>query len=373
MRYLLPCFIGSIVAACSYGSYDGSYDGGIDAGVADTGPAGTVVLEQSVDTTRDVTVVSKDGIVELTFPAGAFTSPTTVTITQLGERTVDALIVPIYAVTAPAPLLLPMQILFRGNNPNGGGTARILLVAQRRPDGSFAPTPIVSTRFSGGGTSEYWGLTKELGVFSLVFETLQPSNAFTDVSASSCIGKCCSIGGVGGGGGSGQNGVLTSTGIGCQGAPNASCFATTCPDFAAAIARANDLAKNNPSVGLLCRPYAAIGAQNCPGSGCNGYNGDCNTGTGPGGAVCCVLNRTGQCTGSGMGSQCTGIAIRCDLNTVCPNGTKCCAFDTDTYCTATCPNKRTLCRADTDCDGVGCQDAPGCPFRTCGPPPAACQ
>lgn len=367
MRYLLPCSITAIVAACSYGSYDGSYDGGLQGADGGTDAAGgTVVLVRSVDTTRQETIVAEDGVLELTFAAGAFASPTTVTIARLEERTVDNLIVPVYSVIASAPLLRPMQVIFRGNNPNGGDTSRRLLVAQRRPDGSFAPTTITGTGFGGGGGgNSFWGLTKELGVFSLVFETLQPSDGFYDVSSSSCIGKCCASNGMGG---TQANGILTSTGVGCQSEPNVACFADACPDFAAVVARATDLAKNNPPVSVQCRPFAALGVQNCPGPGCQNYDGNCEN-NGP----CCVSSTGGRCVANGGAPSCSGIAIRCDLTTACPGGTKCCAFETDTYCTATCPNARTICDDDSKCAGTTCQPAPKCPFKTCGAPPVACQ
>jgi hypothetical protein len=366
MRYFLPCVIAGIIAACSYGNYDGSgFDAGADGGGTD---GGAVVLSQAVDPAKDEVLLTPDSVLELTFAKGTFAATTTITVKSLPDRTIDGLIVPVYEVSAPSAPTKPFQVVLHGNNPNpGGGNNRLLLVAQQETGGgAFAPLPIASSGLGGGPSNSVWGIAKTLGTFSLVFETVTPTNAFFDPSSASCIGKCCQANGAGG---FNANAVPTSTGIACQGGPNLSCFLGACPDLDAFVARVNDLSKNNPPTPVNCRPFAALdGGSNCPGPGCNGYQGNCQSNNVP----CCVQGAGGMC-GGGTGTICDGMAIRCDLDTKCPNGTTCCVFDHDAYCTATCPDNRKVCKVDADCAGIGCQAAPKCPFGTCGTPPDTCK
>ncbi len=356
-----------VTASCSYGNYDGKYDAGPDDG----GDRGSVVLVQAVDPSREQILTTPDGVFEITFPKDAFAGPTTVTIAQHAERLVDALLVPVYSVSASATPRLTVQVLFRGNNPNGGGSSRVLVAAEQTAS-DFLPLAVVGVGVqSGGPSTSFWGLTATLGKFSLAFQTVSTTAVFLDVASSSCLTKCCSSTNTAGFAG---NSALIGNACGCFGGPNLSCFLQSCPDLVPVAARCADLGTHNAPTALECKPYGALDAGNCPGPSCQNYSGTCNaTGTS---AVCCVQNDTGTCL-QNQGGQCNGVAIRCDVGTPCPSGTTCCVFDNEAYCTATCPSERHTCRVDTDCQGAAadsgaCQDAPACPFRTCGTPPSSC-
>ncbi|HVH45024.1 MAG TPA: hypothetical protein VM925_21875 [Labilithrix sp.] len=372
-RALLATTATAAVIACTYGNYDGSYSGGADGGAE--AASGTIVVTRTIDPNKDEVLTTPDGAFEVTIPTGAFAKAQAITISQLEDRTVDALIVPTYTVTASEEPKLPLQIVFRGNNPNGS-SSRLLFVAERGEDGTFVPLVMNGLENIGGTNRTLWGLTRKLGTFSVVFESITASMAFQDVSPASCIAKCCS-----GAGGNitNANGLGLRGGCACGGGPNLACFLASCPDLDAVASRCTDLGTHNPPVNLSCRRFGDVGKA-CPGQ-CGPYPGSCNAGTGS--SICCVQNASGTCTqsGSGPGGQCSGIAIRCDLDTKCPAGTSCCVFDNDAYCTASCPTNRRPCRQDSDCnggvsdagaDGGACQSAPACPFNTCGTPPASC-
>lgn len=382
LLYSSPFVAAAIVFACSYGNYDGSFPAGADGG--DGGAdAGTVVVTQTVDA-NGATLRTPDGAFEITFAGGTFDAPTKVTITRLANRTItNNLIVPVYTVAADKGTALPVEVKFSGANPNPN-PSQLLAVVRAGTDGAFRPVPLVGRGANqGGGNGVFWGLTRNLGTFSLFFEPVLSSNAYFDVNAESCIAKCCTdqSGGV-----SGNAGAVGSSCL-CNGGPNLSCFLDSClPNVAEAIERCVEIGSTN-SQNVACKSSG-------PTPQCSGGPPQCGYPMGPctGGSACCIDSTAGQCLGhGGAGSlSCTGIAVRCDRKTACPAGTKCCVFENDAYCASSCPDERTWCDKQGDCDGgasadggseappsdagdAPCRSARGCPHGTCGKPPAACE
>jgi hypothetical protein len=123
---------GAIVFACSYGNYDGSYtapDGGDGGG--DTGAA-VVVLTRTIDPAKDEKLSTPDTGLEVTFAAGTFDGPTTITISRLEDRLLNNnLFVPTYTVVANKEPALPFEVKFIGNN-TAGGDPNVALVPVHR-------------------------------------------------------------------------------------------------------------------------------------------------------------------------------------------------------------------------------------------------
>jgi hypothetical protein len=374
MRYLLLssslAIAAAIVFACSYGNYDGNFDGG----TGDGGEAGVVVLTKTIEPARLETLVTPDGAFELTFEAGTFDGPATITISRLANRLIEGnVIVPTYLASSDKEPGLPFQAKFIGSNPNGNPSTE-LVVARADAAGTFVPTPMVSVRSNMGGTANaFWGLTRKLGTFSLVFAPYgDQTSGFTDLVSDSCLARCC-----------GQSGGTHPTGaIGescaCAGPPSLQCFIQNCkPSVADAIQRCVEIGKSS-SLSTTCQTSPPC----TPGSGppCN-YPQGCT-----GGFTCCMVANSATCIGTG-GGACSGMAVRCDLSSPCPEGTQCCVYDTEAYCASSCPTQRTWCRSQGDCDGGAAADggpeagpsaagpcfaAKNCPHGTCGTPPAAC-
>lgn len=386
MRYRLllstALAIPAIVFACSYGNYDGRYDAGAGDGGAEAS-AGRVVVSRAVDATKDDVFTTPDGAFEMTVPKGALPAGTAITISRLADRSLEnILVVPVYTVSAPVAPTLPVQLIFRGNNPAGGDNTRGLVIAARGADETYAPVTFVGGALQQGG-GPLWALTKKLETFSLVFVSATQAKPFTDVVPTSCLGKCCApSGGGGGGGSSAANGAVIGGGCACLNAPNLACFVEACADLDAVIDRCQELA-NNPNGSVACKPTVNPG---CTGGGMCGFQDPCSitTPTTPGipsvggGGICCMQGRFSVCSHS----ACPGMAIRCDKSTVCPGGTTCCVFENEAFCTSSCSTGRTWCTAQSDCDGgVGdggpveggaCALAPSCPHGTCGEPPIGC-
>lgn len=361
----------AIVFACSYGSYDGSYAGTSDGGGGED--AGTLVLSQTIDPAKLEKLTTPDAAFQVTFEAGTFDGPARITISRLADRSLNGntLVVPAYTLTADKEPGLPFEVKFNGNAASQDPNTRLVVVFMG-PDGVFRPTPMVSVASGTGGPSgnEYWGLTRKVGTFSLSFESYMPSNTgFFDMFPDSCLTKCCALAG-----GTEPAGALGES-CACNGRADLSCFLRNCvPDVSSVLERCVEVGKTGrQNVACTSSPPCT------PGSGppCNYPNGGCMS---QGQNVCCISGPAGECRG--VGGPCSGIAIRCDLSTPCPEGTKCCVFENESYCASTCPAERTWCRAQQDCPGgIGdagpndagpCFLAKNCPQGTCGPPPAAC-
>jgi hypothetical protein len=383
MRYLILsssfAVAAAIMFACTYGNYDGSFDGGIDGGDGG-GEAGKVVAEKTIDPAKLEKLTTSDGAFEVTFAPATFDGPAKIVITRLADRLLNNnLFVPTYGVASDKPAGQAFEVKFMGNNPNGGDIGTALVPALATPDGTFRPTPMVG---AGGGTSSFWGLTRNVGTFSLVFEPFDQTSSYQDVAPDSCIAQCCASGGAG-------NAAALGGSCACTGPPNLECFIRACkPHVAGAVERCVEIANTNKSR----QPIACTNSLPVP--PCNGgppqcgYPSICSASTGVGG-TCCINAHAGQCLGTGSpgGTSCAGIAIRCDNSTPCPEGTQCCVFDNDAYCASTCPNDRTWCVTQGECDGGAAADggpeagpsadgpcfaARNCPHGTCGPPPTAC-
>jgi hypothetical protein len=356
--------VGSL-AACKNGEYDGSYDGSFDAGSSTTDGSTTTHVVQP-DKTE--TFASSDGVFDVTFGAGTFAGPATVTITSAGEQTLDTgLIVPIYVVASDKPAAKFFQVGFRGSgNPNGNQIDRVLVPAEQLA-GTFKSLAIAGTQNSGGSNGTFWGLTKTFGTFSLVTVANVQGAGFADI-ATSCTGQCC-----GTTNGAGVSGV--AGGCFCSSGPNLACFLEHCADLDAPAARCSAIGAANSVGSVDCRPFGAV---NCPGPGCPSYQGMCGNGGGGGTNnlnVCCVINKnSGSCV---MGAACRGYAARCTANTACPLGTSCCVFENESYCASDCPARQRACASNADCadagaDGGTCRGG-GCPVAVCGTPPGLCQ
>jgi hypothetical protein len=375
----LVALAGVAATSCTHGSYDGSFEAGPDTGGGDASEDSGVisVTEKTIDPTKDEVISTPEGAFDLTVPAGAYDAPTKITITRIADRTVETLIVPVFVVSAPKDPALPVQAQFKGNNSNGGVVGRALLVEMEDVSGAgFKPAPFVGGNLTGGGGQTLvWALTRRLGSFSLGFESYSSSNGFTDVNPTSCLAACCKSTN---GNGTGPLNAIGGSCV-CDGNADLACYLRNCTSVADAIQRCVEIAGTRPP-SVSCNSSAPV--PQCMGGLVCGYPGTCG-----GSMACCINNHAGQCvSGSGGppgGSSCAGIAVRCDLQTKCPTGTKCCVFDNEAYCASTCPNERTWCNTQADCDGgVGgagpgvdagpCREARGCPHGTCGEPPTGC-
>ena len=109
------------VVSCKNGEYDGSYDGSFDA--SGTAVGGGSSVSRVVQPGSSETVASSDGAFDVTFAPGTFASPAKITVTFVGERTLDmGLIVPIYSVTSDQQPTKFIQVDFHGKDNGGGGS-----------------------------------------------------------------------------------------------------------------------------------------------------------------------------------------------------------------------------------------------------------
>jgi hypothetical protein len=353
---------------CKNGDYDGSFDGGFDAGV--TGDGGTAV-SRVVQPDKTETFASADNVIDVTFGPGTFAQPATITITSMGEQTLQqtGLIVPIYAVSADKEPAKFFQVSFHGQGNPGGGQVDSALVPALQTAGTFEPMGLAGAPNFTGGTGTYWGLTKTFGTYSLAYVTGAQTGGFAD-NAASCTAQCCHQT-------SGGQAVATSGGCFCSSAPDLACFLAHCSDLGAAAARCTAIAAGINGGNVSCEPFGA--PPNCPGNpGCNGmYQGTCMSGGGGGGnntQTCCIINKN---MGSCNPGTCAGFSARCTATTACPPNTKCCVFATESYCAADCPAAQQACAMSSDCNDGGaeggtCQGG-GCPVGVCGTPPVLCQ
>jgi hypothetical protein len=362
-------------AGCKHGDYDGSFEGGFDGGPA-SGPTVSRVVQPGMTET----VMSADSVFDVTFAAGTFVQAATIAITPAGERTLDTgLIVPIYVVTSDQTPAKFFQVSFHGMGVQTGGPDHALAASMSTAGAdagagaaSFAPLPIAGGP-SGGGQSNgtFWGLTTTFGTFSLDDVTGVQSATFAE-NAASCTAQCCHVT-------NGQQLSGTSAGCYCPNNPDLACFLQKCGDLAGPAARCATLGGSNSGITVDCKP---LGASNCPGPGCSGsFPGMCGT-TGGGGVSnqtsCCITNDTGSCSIA----TCPGFSARCTAKTFCPGTTKCCVFETESYCAADCPAAQRACSTTADCvdagvdaggdGGVTCQ-AGNCPVGVCGAVPGACK
>jgi hypothetical protein len=352
----------SLAVGCKNGDYDGSFDGGASSGGA--------TVSHVVQPDKTETFASTDGVIDVTFGAGTFADPATITITAAGEQTLESgLIVPIFIVSADKKPAKFFQVSFHGaGNGIGGQQDRALVPALRASAGAFTPLEIAGTPTMGGGTSTYWGLTSTFGMFSLASVSGAQTRSFAE-TASSCTGQCCHP--TNGGQVVGFNG-----GCLCATDPDLACFLAHCTDLAGPAARCSAIGAGNNVGSVDCKPF---GATNCPGGGCPGYSGTCGNGGGNGGGGnnfndCCIVNKnSGRCV---MGS-CAGFSARCTAATACPASTTCCVFETESYCAADCPAAQRACSSNAECTDAGadagtCRGG-ACPVAVCGTPPGLCQ
>jgi hypothetical protein len=357
----------TFLIACKSGEYDGSYDGSFDGGAGIDGST----VSRLVQPEKLETFASADGVMDVTFAAGTFTAPATITITSAGEQTLDTgLIVPIYVVASDKPPAKFFQVSFHGNGTTNGGPVDRVLVPAMLSAGTYQPLAIDGApNGGGGGVATFWGLTKTFGTFSLVAIQHAQGAGFAE-TASSCTSLCC-----------GQaNGSPVSGfpgGCLCASAPSLACFLEHCADLDGPAARCSAIAAASNTGNLDCKPFGAV---NCPGPGCPSYSGMCGSGGGGGGgpgnnaSACCILNKN---SGSCVTNACPGFAARCTANTACPLGTSCCVFDNESYCAKDCPQAQRACASNADCtdagtDGGTCQGG-GCPVAVCGTPPVLCR
>ena len=363
-------------AGCKHGDYDGSFDGSFDGGPSANGTVSRVVQPGITET-----VSSADSVLDVTFGAGTFAQPATITITAAGERTLGTgLIVPIYVVSSDQNPTKFFQVKFNGMGVQSGGPDNALAPSLSTAGGdagpgaaAFTPLQISGGPNGSGGQANgmFWGLTTTFGTFSLDTIMGAQSGAFAE-NAASCTAQCCHVT-------NGQQMAGFTGGCYCPTNPDLACFLQHCTDLAGPAARCTEIAASNNGFAVDCKPF---GASNCPGPGCNGsYPGTCNTG-GTGGGVnqssCCVTPGIGTCAQQ----TCPGFSARCTEKTFCPGNTKCCVFETESYCTADCPAAQRACATTADCvdggvvagadGGVTCQGG-GCPVGRCGAPPGMCQ
>ena len=360
---------GMTAAGCKNGNYDGSFDGGFDAGTAIDGGTSTRVVQPD----KTETVTSFDLVMDVTFGPGTFAQPATITITSAGEQSLDTgLVVPIYVVSADKEPAKFFQVTFHGsgNVGGGGGQSDRALVPALSTAGTFTAMAIAGVPLNQAGpTQTYWGLTKTFGTYSLAWITGAQSGAFAD-NAASCTAQCCHTNNT-------QPQVAGhADGCFCSSGPDLACFLAHCSDLAAAGARCSAIGLTN-TANVDCVPF---GSTNCPGPGCMGsFSGMCGTGGGGiGGSTvqACCINKNGP-NGSCTTSTCTGFSAHCGPNTACPGDTKCCVFETESYCAADCPAAQRSCKSSADCadagpDGGTCSGG-FCPVAVCGTPPSLCK
>lgn len=357
---------GAMVAslvACKSGEYDGSYDGSFDGGSSIEGSSTSRVIQPGQPDNVD----SLDRVLSVSFAAGTFSGPATITITTSGERTLEetGLIVPIYVIASDREPSKPFQLAFTGNGNANGGQGDRTVVPARLSAETFKPLAIVGSANVGGSTITYWGLTKTLGTFSLAYANNVRSSSFPEsATATSCTSRCCMPA-------MGTQLSGSPDGCFCPTNPNFDCYLDNCPDLDSAAARCSAIAAATGAGNVECR---RLDQPSCSGAGCP------TCGNGSGGApgnfnACCVAGNAASCTTN----SCDGFVARCTAATVCPAGTNCCVFDTESYCAKDCPTPRRACSAGTPCPGTGGDAGDGgtcqvgkCPVGVCGVLPTAC-
>jgi hypothetical protein len=382
------------MTSCTYGDYDGSFDSaGLESAVSDAGGDAAVgpPVSKSVVPDQDVVLQTADAVFDVTILKGTFSAATTVTITQLPDRTLDTgLIVPVYTVTAGTEEpKRPIQIIFHGSSNNGPGGSVDVIPAIQGADAAYTTLRVVGVgnvrtqTSTNGGVNVYpfWGITKKLGTFSLVATTSAPQPKFIDGVPNACT-SCCVVNAMMG---NSFNGAAYAGSCVCAGAtdPNPECFIKNCSDPEAAGARCGQL-EQIAATSISCKPASCNGCMGggggCPAQ-CQGGNVAC------GSSACCVdksnTAQPGNCFGT-IGpttTTCGGFIARCEKKADCKTG-ECCVVGNETLCVDKCPDAQRLCSEDTDCAGLdagtpdgGCQKATNkyCPFYTCGDPPAACK
>lgn len=368
---LVAAAAGMTAAGCKHGDYDGSFDGSFDGGATVDGSTSMRVVQPD----KTETVASTDGVIDVTFGPGTFAQPATITITSAGEQTLDTgLIVPIYVVSADKEPAKFFQVSFHGSGSVNGGQQDRVLVPALSTAGTFTALAMAGAPANvAGPTQTYWGLTNTFGTYSLAWVTGAQAGTFAD-NATSCTAQCCHPSG-------GLSQVVGhSGGCVCSSGPDLACFLAHCSDIAAAGARCSAIAASNNAGTVNCAPF---GVMNCPGNpGCPGsFSGLCGTGGGGGGGstvqTCCITNKN---TGTCSTSTCPGFSARCVASTFCPGTTKCCVFETESYCADDCPEAQRACASNMDCadagagaDGGGTCSGGVCPVAVCGTPPSLCK
>ena len=388
--------VSASVASCTYGTYDGTFDSaGLDVFASDGSSTGAPPVTMPVPASAKKTIVpTADGVFDVTVLEGTFTTDTTLTITQLADRTLeDGLIVPTYAVSAGAEApKLPVQVTFHGNITNTNFVAPAL---QQR-DGSFAFVSVLGASQSNGGggpsTGSFWGITKALGVFSLRTVPGGVSGTFFDLP-SSCLG-CCSSNTASP---NGATAALIENSCACASATPSSpeCFIGACADTAAATSRCAALAATRAPA-IPCRPGVCAGCgQGGVGCGTSGCPSFCcmspNNGTCTNAQVCCVESSpvapadtcySPNIGGGSPGNTCTGpsFVVRCTNDGDCKgtDGRHCCVVGSETLCVPdACSGSAKPCLTSKDCGDAGadagCVQGRSCPMGTCGTPPTGCQ
>jgi hypothetical protein len=335
-------------ASCKHGEYDGSYEGGSEGGASLEGTRVTKIVEPG----NTGVIATEDGAFDVTILAGTFAAPTTITIVSAGERNVTSdLIVPIYRVTADNPARRNFQVNFHGRR-NNQNDPRALLAAIES-GGVFTPLPIAGSPGNRDGVGSYWGISQSFGTFSLELSTGNAA-VFAELESSTCMGRCCAQKGavVGGFGGS----------CVCASNPDPGCFIENCPDLAAAAARCSAIAATSTVGDISCNS----------GGGCSRNGAPAPAGS----PTCCVTSGVASCQDSP--ATCRGFAARCNGASGCPGGTRCCVFESESYCAKDCPPSQTACGNSGDCqdlgvDGGACEGNPRCPIRVCGTLPVLCR
>jgi hypothetical protein len=333
-------------ASCTSGGYDGStYDAAAQSVSIATTPGTEAVLR------------AKDGVFEVTIPAGAFAGPATVSITSLGVRTIDGEKVPAFAVSADAKLVGVVAVRFISTTGGSGGSPGVptALVGIESASGQFDPLPIGVQ-----SNSVFAALSKSLGTFSIVQRT---TRNIVDTSGS-CIAKCCTS----------SNSGLSAVGASCHCQLNGSllgddqafrCF-LACPLDEAAT-RCESLGSEVKS--FACAVDGGVASGNGPLCGATSTGGGFH-----GSSICCIQRSGGSFPVLSCYSNqaCPGFTARCTDSAQCPAGTTCCASGSETTCAKTCAEGSRVCQSAAECGGKPCQSSKTCPFGTCGPLPAGC-
>jgi hypothetical protein len=363
----------AVGASCSYGNYDGGYEGGGPTSATDGGDASTT---RTVDPSKNATISTDDGVLQIGINAGTFDGPATIVMTATGEQTLEnGLIVPIYEVTGPAPKQ-PIVIVLTGNGNSNLPMNRAVVVSAKQGDGTFAPLKLTGVGNQGGVTNQFWGATTTFGVFSLAFVS---GTAILDIAKDACTANCCPttvnsapIGSLG-------TATFESGACFCGGtAPDLDCVLKHCGDLDAAAARCVQLGLTGGRA-TPCNNPTCAGGGNC-GLVCTAAN---NNGNGGSNGVCCIQGNppSNNCALPSPGLEtCSGVAVHCTKNADCVTGT-CCLVGKETLCAATCPDEARICENAGECADAGYDAGPGgpcrsttaCPFNTCGQAPAACK
>ena len=308
-------------------------------------------------------VSSSDGVLTVSFGAGSFATPATITITTAGEQTLGAgLVVPIYVVAADREPTNFFQVSMIGNGNAVGGMSDRVLVTTLLSEGTYKPLPIVGNANNmGGSASAYWGLTKSFGTFSLAFVIGTQSSSFPESSAS-CTAQCCRT----------MNSTQLSTtpsGCYCPAEADLNCFLEHCASLDAPATRCMEIAAEKTGK-FDCKPLGF----NCQtgGGSCN----SCSTGGPSNNSACCLPNNGGGGPSCDV-ATCQVFSTRCTKETPCPGGTQCCVFESESYCAKDCPPAQLACAKNADCTDAGadagtCQGGK-CPVGLCGAAPEKCR